>query len=178
MTVHSPLLNSSERRTRTTRQGAILVPNSRLARGNGLYSDLLWSWQKPASSLICCNLDVLLCLHDGVGFLDRCLTSAGFVPRLCNPLTTTTPTASRTTMKCCAPSPSSVSVTAILPLLLFPLLPLLLLLPLKKEREWHSVLNQVMPWVIRSCVVFKERKRMTCRVEPGDTMGDKKLCGV
>ena len=31
MTVHSPLLNGSPRR-RTTRQGAILVPNSRLAR--------------------------------------------------------------------------------------------------------------------------------------------------
>ena len=35
MTVHSPLLNGSQRRP--TRQGAILVPNSRLARGNGLY---------------------------------------------------------------------------------------------------------------------------------------------
>ena len=34
--MHSPLLNSSERRT--TWQGAILIPNSRLAHGNGLYS--------------------------------------------------------------------------------------------------------------------------------------------
>ena len=39
MTVHSPLLNSSERRT--TRQGAILVPNSRLARGNVLSRGLM-----------------------------------------------------------------------------------------------------------------------------------------
>ena len=36
MTVHSPLLNGSQRCP--SRQGAILVPNSRLARGNGLYS--------------------------------------------------------------------------------------------------------------------------------------------
>ena len=35
MTVHSPLLNGSPRRT--SRQVAILVPNSRLARGNGLW---------------------------------------------------------------------------------------------------------------------------------------------
>ena len=33
--LHSPLLNGIRRRP--TRQGAILVPNSRLARGNGLY---------------------------------------------------------------------------------------------------------------------------------------------
>ena len=36
MTVHSPLLIGSQRRP--SRQGAILVPNSRLARGNGLYA--------------------------------------------------------------------------------------------------------------------------------------------
>ena len=36
MTVHSPLLNGSQRRP--SQQGAILVPNSLLARGNGLYS--------------------------------------------------------------------------------------------------------------------------------------------
>ena len=35
MTAHSPLLNGSPRRP--SRQGAILVPNSRLARGNGLW---------------------------------------------------------------------------------------------------------------------------------------------
>ena len=49
MAVHSPLLNGTPRLP--SRQGAILVPNSRLVRGNGLYLSLHCNHQQSSGAV-------------------------------------------------------------------------------------------------------------------------------
>ena len=72
MTVHSPLLNGSSRRT--SRQGAILVPNSRLARANGL-----WSHSKPLT-------EQALFIYSSVQFNSRWYPCARKSPNALHPV--------------------------------------------------------------------------------------------
>ena len=60
--MHSPLLNSSQRCP--SRQGAILVPNSHLARGNGLYVPLS----------LCLPWFFFLCLSTSLDSVSACLS--------------------------------------------------------------------------------------------------------